>query len=70
MKRTIRETTIVERTERGRVTRHIVSIETRGPYRDREYDMDTRTGMGNTYAGCLDRIMEAYLEDCMNRVFD
>lgn len=67
---TIKETTIVERTERGRATRHIVSVETREPYRDYDYDFDTRHGVGNAHRSSLDRIMEAYLEDRMNRMFD
>ena len=67
---TIKETTIVERNERGRVTRHIVSVETRETYWDYDYDIDTRRGVGNTHHSSLDRIMEAYLEDRMNRMFD
>lgn len=66
----IKETTIVERNERGRVTRHIVSVETRETYRDYDYDLDTRRGEGRMHGGFMDRIMEAYKEDLMSRMFD
>lgn len=60
----IKETTIVERNERGRVTNRRTSIEIHETYTDRDYDHDTNWGRGIVTESSFDKILEAYKDYC------